>query len=72
LHFINGSNFQADKLALLASILLSADVSPTYSSGLPQAMFFKPGLPGSHKQKRPDQPLKMQTAPKKAKYAINT
>jgi len=66
LHFINGSNFQADKLALLASILLSADVSPTYSSGLPQAMFFKPGLPGSHKQKRPDQPLKKANSTEKS------
>jgi len=27
---------QADKLALLAIILLSADVSPTYSRGFPQ------------------------------------
>jgi len=27
---------QADKLALLAGILLLADVSPTYSSGRPQ------------------------------------
>ena len=29
-------SFQADKLALLAIILLLADVSPIYSSGLPQ------------------------------------
>jgi len=28
---------QTDKLALLAIILLLADVSPTYSSGLPQS-----------------------------------
>jgi len=31
---------QADKLALLAIILLLVDVSPTYLSGLPQAMFY--------------------------------
>jgi len=31
---------QADKLALLAIILLLADVSPTYSSGLPQGNVF--------------------------------
>jgi len=31
---------QADKLALLATILLFADVSPTYSSGLPQGSVF--------------------------------
>jgi len=31
---------QADKLDLLAIILLLADVSPTYSSGLPQGNVF--------------------------------
>jgi len=31
---------QAEKLALLAIILLLADVSPTYSSGLPQGNVF--------------------------------
>jgi len=31
---------QTDKLALLAIILLVADVSPTYSSGLPQGNVF--------------------------------
>jgi len=31
---------QADKLALLAIILLLADVSPTNSSGLPQGNVF--------------------------------
>jgi len=33
---LNRHNYQADKLALLAIFLLLADVSPTYSSGLPQ------------------------------------
>jgi len=32
--------FQADKLALLAIILLLAGVSPTYSTGLPQGNAF--------------------------------
>jgi len=32
--------YQADKLALLAIILLLADISPTYSSGLPQGNVF--------------------------------
>jgi len=32
----NTNCFQADKLDLLAIFLLLADVSPTYSSGLPQ------------------------------------
>jgi len=31
---------QADELALLAIILLLADISPTYSSGLPQGNVF--------------------------------
>jgi len=35
-----GSADQADKLALLAIILLLADVSPIYSSGLPQGNVF--------------------------------
>jgi len=37
---MNGSIYQADKLALLAIILLLVDVSSTYSSGLPQGNLF--------------------------------
>jgi len=32
----------------------------------------KTGLPGSHKQKRPDQPVKRAHSTKKSKYKINT
>jgi len=49
LHMLYRSNChqvsnQADKLALLAIILLSADVKPIYSSGLPQGNAFSPRI----------------------------